>query len=317
MTKENIQVCCLDGRGSAASLALEKMSKAKQVVWAHMTVPAVKHFLNHCSHVPALVSDVLTAEESRPRIIVSEDTILATFRGVNLNQDSDPEDMVSVRVWATKNMIVTVSRRKLASINDIASMLDNGAGPQTSAEFLETLLSAITDYSLDVADDVDDQLDQIEDRLSADRISHHRQELNQRRRQIILLRRYLVPQREAINRIPVDKISWLTDKNLLHFREIADANTRLLEDLAASKERANILYESLFAMAQEAMNQKMYILAIVAVIFMPLSFLTGLFGINVGGIPGGAYRYAFWIFCAVLFVILIAQFYWLRRRKWL
>ena len=115
----------------------------------------------------------------------------------------------------------------------------------------------------------------------------------------------------------MDKISWLTDKNLLHFREIADANTRLLEDLAASKERANILYESLFAMAQEAMNQKMYILAIVAVIFMPLSFLTGLFGINVGGIPGRAYRYAFWIFCAVLFVILIAQFYWLRRRRWL
>ena len=185
MSEENIQLRCFDGKGGAgSSIAIQNISDTKQVVWAHMTVPSVKGFLKHISHVPALVSDVLTAEESRPRIIVSEDTFLATFRGVNLNQDSDPEDMVSVRVWATKKLIVTVSRRKLASIKDITNTLDNGAGPQATGEFLETLLSAITDYSLDVADEVDDQLDQIEDRLSADQISHHRQELNQRRRRL-------------------------------------------------------------------------------------------------------------------------------------
>jgi zinc transporter len=69
-------------------------------------------------------------------------------------------------------------------------------------------------------------------------------------------------------------------------------------------------------MIAEQMNQRMYVLSIVAAIFLPLGFLTGLFGINVGGIPGAEYRFAFWVFILILAILVGMQFLVFRKNRW-
>jgi zinc transporter len=307
----------LDGKGAAREIELTNMQSDK-MYWIRLNIDSVKSFFTtYFPNTPSFVKAMLSAKESRPRTLAYEDSLLAAFRGVNLNKGSDPEDMISIRLWIHGNTIITVQRRKLATTQDMIQTLKNGVGPKNISEFLEVLLSTMTDKTIDAISSLDNSLDHIEDELIARTTKIDRTQLNVMRRRIVIMRRYLVPQRDAIGRIPVDKLTWLNETNSMHLREIADSCTRAVEELNAEHERATIIHEELFTIAQETLDKRMYLLSLVAIIFMPLSFITGLLGINVGGIPGSSFKYAFLVVCIAMFLIFCGQFLYLKRKKWL
>ena len=312
-----IHLMQLNQDGSASEISVDALAATTELVWIHVDLSAVKSLLKKIISLPHLVEEVLSNKSARPRTIIYNDTLLATLRGVNLTKGDVPENMISIRLWIQHNRIITVHRRNLAAITEIKSALQRGAGPKTAAEFLEMLLYAIADKSTDVVTSLADNLDSIEDKLTGKLDQNNREELSEMRRRIILLRRFLIPQREAIARISVDKITWLTDINMTHLREIVETNTRILEDLNAERERSIVIQEELFARSQEAINQKMLLVAILSVIFMPLSFVTGLLGINVGGIPGEAMHYGFMIVCVLLVMIFCVQLFYLKKKNWI
>lgn len=225
--------------------------------------------------------------------------------------------MIAVRLFVQKNLIISVHRRKLLSISEIITSLKLGHGPKTPAEFLETLLSLMTEKSNEVVHNLGDKLDSIEDSIVTKTVADHRTELGNMRRRIIALRRYLIPQRDAISRISLDRLSWIKEIDHHHFREIADASTRLLETLDAERDRALVIHEKLFTRSQEELNQKMYMLTIVAMIFMPLSFITSLLGINVEGLPGAGFGYGFLIVCGILIGLFLIQLLYLKKKRWI
>ena len=96
-------------------------------------------------------------------------------------------------------------------------------------------------------------------------------------------------------------------------REATDRITRLAEELDAIRERAAVVQDQLVERRAEAMNHSMLVLAVVAAVFLPLGLLTGLLGINVGGIPGANADWAFWAVCAILGLVTVFNL-WLYRR---
>jgi len=144
-----------------------------------------------------------------------------------------------------------------------------------------------------------------------------REALGGLRRQAIMLRRYLAPQRDVLSRLQVEQAGWLGQGHRLHLREIADRITRYVEDLDAARERAAVIQEQLTGRLSEQMNRTMYVLSLVAAIFLPLGLLTGLLGINVGGIPGAENHWAFALVTFMLVVIAAGQIWLFRRTKML
>ena len=143
-----------------------------------------------------------------------------------------------------------------------------------------------------------------------------RAELAELRRDAIKLRRYLAPQREALGRLQSENVSWLTDADRLRLREVSDRLIRHLEDLDAVRERAVVVQEELMSQLSDQLNKRMYVLSIVAAMFLPLGFLTGLLGINVGGIPGSESPYGFMIFSLILIVVIAFQLLYFIRQRW-
>ena len=132
-----------------------------------------------------------------------------------------------------------------------------------------------------------------------------------------MLRRYLAPQREAMTKLFTEKISWLIDNEKLRLREVTDRLIRHIEDLDSVRDRAAITQEEVVNRLSEQMNMRMYVLSLVAAIFLPLGFLTGLLGINVGGIPGSENKAAFFIVIFFLAIIVFLQFLLFKKKKWL
>ena len=120
-----------------------------------------------------------------------------------------------------------------------------------------------------------------------------------------------------MTRLYNERVPWLSDMERMELREVADSTTRYIEELDASRERAIVIQEELMSQISEQMDKRMYVLSMVAAIFLPLGFLTGLLGINVGGIPGAEYKGSFYIFCGVLILVSFIQLYIFKKLKWM
>jgi len=162
-----------------------------------------------------------------------------------------------------------------------------------------------------------DLLDQIEEEILDEDVSNKRAKTSGLRRRLIALRRYLSPQRDALSRLAEADDEILTKIQRIEFREIHNATTRMIEALDSMRERTTVISEQLMDMRAEEMNRNMMVLSVVAAIFLPLGFLTGLLGINVGGMPGADNEMAFWVVCGLLALLTAALLILFRRLKWL
>jgi zinc transporter len=144
-----------------------------------------------------------------------------------------------------------------------------------------------------------------------------RADLMKLRMRVISLKRYLTPQRDALHRLENEPLPWLNESDRLRLRSVTDRQIRHVEDLDLVRERTAMALEELAARTAEQLNHRSYLLTIVAALFLPLGFFTGLMGINVGGMPGVENEQAFWwvgIICLILTVSMAVYFRW---KRWL
>jgi len=312
----------LDGKGGARTMGWQDVSSwqpSDGVLWVHLDYmdEVALAWLRNESGLNALTCEALIEEETRPRSVVSNDGLLLILRSVNFNPGSDPEDMVALRMWVDEGRIISLRHRKVRAVEDVLGALEAGNGATNAAHFLLSVLTKVTDRMGDVVSDIDDLVDELEDEVLHMESHELRSRLSEIRRQTISLRRYIAPQRDVLSRLYSERLSWLSDMVRLHIREEAELTSRYVEDLDSARDRAAITHEELNSRIAEQMNRTMYILSLVAAVFLPLGFLTGLLGINVGGIPGADDGSAFYIVCGIMAAIAVFEFWLFKRKKWL
>lgn len=287
------------------------------LLWVHLdaTQEQTQEWLTDTAGLQKIVVSALLAEETRPRSSTIGEGLLLVLRGVNLNPGANPEDMVSVRLWVEQNRVVSTCRRRLLSVADVVA--SHGEKPlECAGDLLVRLTDRLTDRMSDVIDDMDEVVAKLEAAVLYGPDVSMRADLADLRRDAIALRRYLGPQREALGRLQAEPLSWLTASDRLRLREVHDRVTRHVEDLDAIRERAVVIQEELNNYLTDQVNKRMYVLSVVAALFLPLGFLTGLLGVNVGGIPGADSPYGFAVFGLILVVLVALQLWYFIRRHW-
>ncbi len=312
----------LDEHGGGRAISWTEIcdwSEDDGILWVHLdyTSADAEKWLTDESGLDEVVIAALMSEDPRPRSVVMQEGLLVMLRGVNMNPGADPEDMVSLRMWINSKRIISTRRRRILSISDLSAAIEQGRGPTSPGEFLISIAESLVERMADVISDIDDRTDLLEDQVLTVQSHQLRPQISELRREAISLRRYLAPQREAMSRLYNERVPWLDDMDRMRLREVADRTMRYIEDLDAARERAIVIQEELMSRISEQMDKRMYVLSIVAAIFLPLGFLTGLLGINVGGIPGAENKWAFYLFCMILVGVVYGQYLIFRRMKWL
>ena len=313
-------VLATSGRGTALDVqAIERWSPDDGPVWLHLDVADdhARRWIQQQSALPAIAIDTLLADETRPRALVMQPGLLIVLRGVNTNPGDDPEDMVSVRLWIEPDRVISTRRRRLLSVIDIANALDTGDGPATPSAMLARLVDRLADRIGDFVDSIESRLDTIEDEIGTASPNSIRQRLSPLRRQIASVRRFLAPQRDALDRLYRQPVDFIDERDAHVMREESDRTTRYLEDLELARERAIVLQEELLSHMAQEQNSRMYVLSVVAAIFLPLTFITGLLGMNVGGLPGVDSDVGFKGSIVVMVVAAIGLLGFFRWKKWL
>ena len=311
----------LDGKGKGTKIGWKEIrnwAPKQGTLWVHLdyTSPEAQKWITQEAELEEVLSGALLKAETRPRSVLYDDSLLLTLRGVNLHPQSNPEDMVAIRLWIEKNRIISTRKRRLLSEDDLRSALEKGHGPKTPGEFLVYLTERLVERMSDVIDQINDDVDNLQDQVLTMESHQLRPIIAGYRRQTIGLRRYLGPQREALSKLYNERVQWLEDIDRIHLRETSDRMMRYIEDLDSSRERASVTQEELMSRLSENMEKRMYVLSIVSTVFLPLSFFTGLLGINVGGIPGAENKTAFLIVCLILSGFAAIQFLIFKIKKW-
>ncbi|NSX54925.1 zinc transporter ZntB [Parasulfitobacter algicola] len=315
--------CTLDGEGGARFLGwddIDKWTNTDGPLWMHMDHkhPRVVDWVKKQSGLTTTTTDALLAEETRPRVFRGRRGLVTILRGVNLNESADGEDMVAIRLWSEGERVITLRHERLHTPRNIlVQLIELNTGPKTAPELFERLISRINDNIADTILTLEEQLGDLEGDLDISKAAIQRRDLSHIRQKAVALRRYIAPQREALGTLVSEPPSWMDDHSRAQLRETSDRLMRYLEELDAVRERAMVVKDDIANQLSEASNKTLYVLAIISAIFLPLAFLTGLLGINIGGMPGVENPYAFWIFCAVMIVCLIIEVYIFRKLKWL
>jgi zinc transporter len=293
--------------------------KDKFLTWLHFDAnhPGSREFVEReMAHLDHIILSALFADETRPRILEYDKGTLLILRGINLNENAEPEDMISIRVWVEQTRIITVRRRRLKVVQDMVERLTTSKGPKSSGEFISMLTARLFERMEPIFTELDDRLDLIEERVIELPDTSERKEISDIRKEAILYRRYIAPQRDVMAHLRTSEQPWLDLMNKRKLQETMDHVIRYIEDLDTIRERAQIVKDELVNALSDRMNKNLYMLSVIAAIFLPLGFLTGLLGINLGGIPGAENGHAFYIFCGFLFATVTCQLLLFKKLKW-
>lgn len=322
LTSGHVYSVVLDGRGGARELDADGLRVWKPEdgpLWVHLDLSddSSAEWLRSRSGLDPITCDALVADQARPRAITMGGGLMVILRGMNFNPGAEPHDMVVLRAWLEPNRIITIRRRRLMTPSDLYERLKAGTGPRDAAHFLVELCDEITERMSPVIDEIAQVADDLEEAVVNQSRSDVRAQLGAIRLQAISIRRYLTPQRDAMARLAVETVEWIGPRERAAIREVSDRVLRYIEDIDEARDRILVAQDQINYDMSERLNRNMYRLAVAAAIFLPLTLLTGLLGINVGGIPGAETAWAFWGVCILCVVIGVMLLWFFKRSDWL
>jgi zinc transporter len=291
--------------------------RAGALVWVQIDgrEPRYREWLESRSGLSAPVISALTAVETRPRCEQIGNGALINLRGLGETPQDDPDRLVSIRMWAERGRVISIGYRRLAAMPALRERMLGGA-IRDPGDLISALAMAITTTLDEEIAALGDELDDCETSLDAKRAFAMRRAIAKTRSEAIEYRRFVVPQRQALERMAALPVDWLEEDDRMRLREAADRFARMAEELEAIRERAALMHEQLTDLRAEQIETRTLTLSIVALVFLPLTFLTGLIGMNVSGIPYHDSPYAFWAIVGICLAISAMIVGYFLRARW-
>lgn len=280
--------------------------------WSHER--AVR-WLEESAGLEPFVSRALVATETRPRTEIAGGGALINLRGRSTSEMRLSDPLASLRMWANEGRVISTARLPLVALAPVRHAVEAGH-VRDPGDLIAQLASCITaDLDPEVGD-LGDRLDDCEEQIDGPRIVETRRKVALVRAEAIGYRRFVAPQRGALERLAEASVEWLDEADRRHLRDAADRAARMAEELESIRERAALIHETLTDMRAEVIDTRSLLIAIVAMIFLPLTFITGLLGMNVEGIPYAREPWAFDAVVGLCIVLAVAIAGYFLIKRW-
>ena len=278
--------------------------------------PGAEAWIDAQEDIPHIARSALLASETRPRSDTIGQGAIINLRGLGKTPEDDPDALVSLRFWAETGRVILVTMRSPTALELVADRFLSGH-IRDPGDLLSAFADAITNgLDPDVAN-LGDALDECELKVEVANIHPTRREVTRVRARAIAFRRFVAPQRQALVQLATAQLDWLDDDDRLHLREAADRAARMAEELESVRERAALMHEELTDRRSEQMDARALLISIVALVFLPLTFITGLLGMNVKGIPYAEQPWAFWGVTGICLFLALIVLGWFVRSHWI
>ncbi len=312
---------------AACSLAdLDRVKAKFPVVWLDVVglgdEPLLRAIGERFNIHPLALEDV-TQTHQRPKLERYGDDLFIVARMVFSPEDG--VDIEQVSLFLGEGFVVSFQEREAEVFEPVRERVRKGSGRirGRGADYLAyALLDAVVDGVFPVLEYVGNDLERIELSLLADPELHALEEIQLHKRDLLSIRRAIWPLREALTLVLREEGGRITEDTRLYLRDTTDHTVQLVELVESHRELCNGLVDLYMTAVSHRMNEVMKVLTLIATIFMPLSFVAGLYGMNFdtshpANMPELRSPYGYPFALGVMVAIALGLVIFFRRRRWI
>jgi len=268
---------------------------------------------------PLAVEDCISRDIHPPKIDDFEDYLFVIVHGINYHTESEVVETTELAFFMGKNYVVTTHDVPMRSIT---SMLDrirkDGRLMRRGADFLaHDIIDTLVDNIMPTIEQMDEKNDQLEDEALHKPKRETLMAIMQLKRSILSLTRIILPQREIVNRLSRGEYNLISERAQIYYRNIFDHLVRIEMLTLGLRDMTESVLSTYLSSVSNRMNEVMKVLTLIATIFIPLTFIAGIYGMNFASMPELQWRYGYFGILIVMAVIGISLAIYFRKKKWL
>jgi zinc transporter len=283
-------------------LSAPQVIDGEYFLWLHfnLTHAGTEKWLHEHTESPEEFYETLHQGSRSTRIEHADQHLIAVVNDVLHDFSFDPSEIATLWLNVSRNVMISARRKPLKSVDHLRNAVNAGEIFHSPMELLTHLLRDQADVLTGIVRNAITKIDDVEDHLLADRLNKKRSNLGELRRLLIRLQRLLAPEPAALFRLLQKPPEWMAENDVHELRQSTEEFSVVLNDMASLQERIKLLQEEIAAHVNEQNNRSLFVLTIVTVLALPINIITGLMGMNVGGVPLAQNDEGFWIIVAII-----------------
>ncbi|NNK83345.1 MAG: magnesium/cobalt transporter CorA [Flavobacteriaceae bacterium] len=256
----------------------------------------------------------------RPKIDEYNDYLLVILKMLYYDNNNVLKSE-QISLILSQNFVITLQEAEgdvFDSIRDRIRLAKGKIRNSGSDYLLYALIDAITDHYYYIIEKITDKVENLEDLIFNQKEQKNlSQDIHQLKKEILKIRRTIFPLREIINKIEKSESPYINPKTIHYIRDVYDHSLQISESIELNREMIFGLMDMHMTTISNKMNEVMKVLTIIATIFIPLTFIAGIYGMNFDNIPELHYKYSYFMLLGIMALLFIGMLYYFKRKKWL
>ncbi len=290
------------------------------IIWLDIETPVDEdyQFLVQGLGLHALAVEDCREEGAKPKMEDYGHFFFFAFRGINYYSGSHALDTLGIKIFFTRKILITVHHKNSKTIEEVLHSVN--ANPQimvTTEKLLFKIMDILTDNIMPVINHINERLDTLQHHIFKKFSPSILEETFELKKWVLRLKRFLYPQQQIITKLIQIDHSLFSGNLTYQLRDILDHTQEVLDHLAIYEELFPDAMNSYLSQVTNRMNEVMKTMSIIATLMLPLSFVTGIFGMNFHNMPlineglGG-----FWKIVSVMVIIFLGMVVFFRKKDW-
>ena len=280
--------------------------------------------LEHSFGLSRLTVRTIDDEHERAKFVEGHEYFYLVMHGIGFDQQTEDANTPKLDVVFSKHYLVTLHRQPLEWMDKLresvrADTSDESPGKRGCAYLLYSVLSGLVDSYFPVLDDLDDVIDQLEDLTVSTTANQVQARIFHIKREVAHMRRVISPSVEVTNALITRTREYIPADTEAYFSDVHDHLIRAFEVLDSYRDLMSGLLDVYLTTVSNRLNVVMKQLTIIATIFLPITFVTGVFGQNFGHMPQVEHDSGlnFWFVLLLMAIITVGQLWYFKRRGWI
>jgi magnesium transporter len=260
------------------------------------------------------VEDCLSEEEQRPKIEIYESHYFIVINSIRF--DDEEIFLRALNIFLGRHYIITVTKQKINELRSLKPVLWEQEVSRPDY-FLYHLVDIVVDNYFLVGDRIDNRIEALEEDILMHTKKSHLNEIIGLRGEILWLKKVLGPQRDVIATLNKKDLKLIDDQLQKYFSDIYENALKIAESFDTYRDLMGNLREAYQSSVSNRANEIMRVFTAITTIFMPLTFITGIYGMNFDFIPGLHLHMGSYILLGIMLLLGISMFFIFRKKEWL
>ncbi len=293
------------------------LASGRGIVWIHLNAADAhaRSWIENNTHIPTAAQAIMLDADDRQRVDKFGTGICGVISDVHYGFDFDPDQIATLRFYLNSRCLISTRLAPLNATDRLRKSVRQGVQFNSTLALMATLFDFQVEMLNDIVARVGKDLSVVEDDVLKGSIADQRGELGRMRRLAVRLYRHFNPGLRTLRRLIARPPAWVEETDAAALQETIEDLAVVVDDLLVIQERAKLLQEELASRVAEETNRSLYVLSMVTAVMLPVTLITGIFGMNVAGLPGLNDPQAFtWVVVSMVVVAVIAILLLQKRR---